>query len=391
MRLLFPYLARWNALNWSRYHSLLTALADEGHVVHVLQPPPLASAETNFRDIEPVSHPRLLLHDIRLNGMLWNTRWPLDKLVKKAYYALVAYETAKRLVRDGEIDVVLLYNIPHYRFMRLRPAKIVFDYADDYIDMLSHELGRWNSRLLRDLARRILHRMMRDADVTFAVSHVLAAQAVGRVHVLPNGVSLPKAERWPTTAIQPIHNRSRPVVGFVGSFEYFVDLKLTVEAAKALPEVHFLLVGTGREWNAIRDAVRDGHLENVQLTGGVPHDQVFEYIRHMDVCLNLFRKIPVSERACPIKIFEYMSQRKPVITTRLAELRHIDDDFLYYADTLEELVGQIRRCLADQGAVGLRAERAYLRVVERHTWESIAASFVRLVEASELLGGGEVA
>jgi glycosyltransferase involved in cell wall biosynthesis len=381
MRLLFPYLARWNALNWSRYHSLLTALADDGHVVHVLQPPPLASAETNFRDIEPVLHPGLVLHDIELNRALWDKRWPLDKLVKKAYYALVAYDTGKRLVRSGEIDVVLLYNLPHYRFMKLRPAKIVFDYADDYIDMLSHELGRWNLRLLRAVARRILDRMMRNADVTFAVSHVLAAQAAGRVHVLPNGVSLAKASRRPTTAIQCIQNGDRPVVGFVGSFEYFVDLRLVLEAAKALSEVHFLLVGTGREWNTVRDAVREGHLENVQLTGGVPHDQVFEYIRHMDVCLNLFRKIPVSDRACPIKIFEYMSQRKPVITTRLEELRHIDDGFLYYADTIEELVAQIRLCLADRATVALRTERAHLRVVERYTWESIAASFVRILEA----------
>jgi len=49
---LFPYLARWRTVNWTRYHQLFTRLADRGHDVYVLQPPASNMPETNFQEIE---------------------------------------------------------------------------------------------------------------------------------------------------------------------------------------------------------------------------------------------------------------------------------------------------------------------------------------------------
>lgn len=379
MNILFPYMARWHAVNWTRYHSLLIALADAGHVVHVLQPPPLRSAETNFQEIARTDRRNIHVHDVPLARALWNARFPFDKLVKKAYFSHAAFAAARRLVVSKRIDVVLLYNIPQYRFMGLDVPAVVFDYADDYVDMLKHELGRWNNRVLERLAQRVLYRMMERATVTTAVSQVLAEQARGNVHVVPNGVSLTKANLRPAMPIQPVAASGRPVVGFLGSFEYFIDLDLIYDVARALPEMHFLLVGTGRDWRRFADRVSAAGLTNVQLTGGVPHDQVFEYIRHMDVCLNLFKKIPVSHRACPIKLFEYLSQRKPVISTRLDELAFVDDGFLYYGDTAEEVAAQIRRIVAHPDEARRHADSGYATTTARYTWDGIAQQFAALI------------
>lgn len=379
MKILFPYMARWYAVNWTRYHSLLTALAEAGHVVHVLQPPPLESAETNFQEIARTEKHNIHVHDVPLASWLWRARFPFDKLAKKAYFSHGALATARHLIASEGIDVVLLYNIPQYRFMALPVPAVVFDYADDYVDMLKHELGRFRNRAIEVLAERLLHRMMERATVTTAVSKVLADQARGNVEVVPNGVSLAKAAAAPAAAIQPIDNGAKPVAGFLGSFEYFIDLDLLYDVARATPDVHFLLVGTGRDWKAFADRVRRGGLANVQLTGGVPHDQVFEYIRHMDVCLNLFRKIPVSHRACPIKLFEYLSQQKPVISTRLDELAYVDDGFLYYGDSPEEVVAQLHRILAAPQEAKRRAQAGYDRTVARYTWDQIARQFAALI------------
>ena len=373
-------MARWHAVNWSRYHSLLYALADSGHEIHVMQPPPLASAETNFQEIESTGHPNIWVHDVTLSPWLWQRSLPLDKLFKKAYYSLSALGPAKRLISEHGIEVVLLYNIPQYRFSSLPGVAIVFDYADDYVDMLVYELGRLNNPLARALARHMLKSMMRRAKVTLSVSHVLAQQASGNVHVLPNGVSLEKAASAPSTPIQALNNADKPVVGFLGAFEYFIDLDLLVNVAKAMPDLHFLLVGTGREWKRIVARIEQESIKNVQFTGGVPHDQVFAYIRHMDICLSLFTKIPVSHRACPIKLFEYLSQRKPVITTRLDELKFIDDGFLYYGDTCDEICTQIRAILSDRTSAAAMSERGYIKTTERYTWGQISARFGELVQ-----------
>ena len=336
MNILFPYMARWHAVNWTRYHSLLTALADDGHKIYVLQTPKLVSDETNYQDVKAIDHPNIVIFDVPVNNYLWNKKMFLEKIFKKGYFSFKAYQYAKKMISDKNIDVVLLYNIPQYAFTHVKEVIQVFDFADDYVDMLSFELGKLDNPFIRWFATRLLHSMMNKAQLTLSVSYELAKQAKGNVHVLPNGVNLENSENISNEYIKKIKEQDKPVVGFLGSFEYFIDLDLIVDAAKKSPQYVYLLVGYGRDWDYVQKRVEQENIENIVLTGGVPHTDIFSYIDLMDVCLNIFKPIPVSHRACPIKLFEYLSRKKPVISTRLHELKYIDKNFIYYADSADE-------------------------------------------------------
>jgi len=199
------------------------------------------------------------------------------------------------------------------------------------------------------------------------------------VHVLANGVSADQMVAL--TDGQPINvvKNEKFTVGFLGAFEYFIDFDIILDAAERLPAVHFLLVGSGRDWEGVKQAVADRQLNNIELTGGVPHDEVFDCIDRMDVCLNIFKPIPVSHRACPIKLFEYLSRHKPVISTRLHEMPYIDDgNFLYYADQPEELVLAIERIQQNPEEAFEMAHKGYNAVNERFTWEKLATRFLEL-------------
>ncbi len=385
MKILFPYMARWHAVNWTRYHSMLIELGRQGHEVHVLQPPPMQSHETNFQEIERRDSENVHVHDVALNETIWNRELPLNKLVKKAYFSLAAYGQAKRMVDELGIDLVLLYNIPQYQFMNLgKKAKVVFDYADDYIDMLSFELGKLDNPLARGIASAMLESMMTRSDLVLSVSHELAKNALGRVAVLPNGVALSKVEDQLAGMPEPMPN-PRPVVGFLGAFEYFIDFDAILAAAQRLPEVDFVLIGGGREWQRVKDDATARRLNNVSLPGPVPHAEIFRHIRRWDICLNIFARIPVSHRACPIKLFEYMALEKPVISTRLHELAHIDNGdqpIVYYGDHGEEIAERIREIIDNPDEASALAARGAAAVRERYTWEGIAERFAQMTGGS---------
>ena len=374
MKILFPYMARWHSLNWSRYHSLLIALAQRGHEIHVLQPPAMRSQETNFVEIEAVSVAGVHVHDVPMPGWLWNRRLPFDKLVKKAAYSIGSVRLARRMARELGITHVLLYNIPQAPLARLPGVCTVFDFADDYMDMLRHELGRFNNPVLMFLANALLRHMFRAARLVTTVSNVLAHQVSGPVQVLANGVSTAKIARA-KAAMATLPANTRPVVGFLGSFEYFIDFDLILDTAQRMPSVDFVLVGRGRDHAHVQAEVARRRLGNVKLTGGVPHSEVFDHLARMDICLNIFRKIPVSERACPIKLFEYAAMRKPIVSTRLAELPHVDADFLYYADTPAEAQACIEDILGQPERARERAARGHDHVMANYTWEKIAGDF----------------
>lgn len=380
MKILFPYMARWHAVNWTRYHSLLVEMANRGHEVYVLQPPPLKSAETNFQEIAYVEQKNLHLIEVKTPKMIWDTKVPFDKLVKKALFSICAYKDAKRIAQEKDIDLVLLYNIPQLQFSYIKDVVQVFDFADDYIDMLDEELGSLSVAPVLGLAKKMLSTMMQKADVVLSVSHELAKQAQGRVEVLPNGVSLEKSH---SSKDQPVtvNNNGKPVVGFIGSFEYFIDFDIILDAAEKLPEYHFLLVGTGRDWQEVKDKVDQRGMSNIELTGGVPHKEVFAYINNMDVCLNIFKPIPVSHRACPLKLFEYMGLDKPVISTRLHELEHVDEDFLYYADDAVELIESIRCVFTDAEQARAKSEKGFEKTKQSYTWSKLAEQFEQIVDS----------
>ena len=93
------------------------------------------------------------------------------------------------MIATHGIDVLLLYNIPQYFFSNLKGVVQVFDYADDYIDMLAKELGRVSNRITLDIADYVLQTMMKRATITTTVAYELAKAVDGDVVVLPNGVN----------------------------------------------------------------------------------------------------------------------------------------------------------------------------------------------------------
>ena len=385
MKILFPYMARWYSLNWSRYHSLLIALAQRGHEVHVLQPPPMQSQETNFLEIVPVPVPGLTVHDVAVPAWIWNRRMPFEKLVKKALVSIYSVAHARRLARQVGITHVVLYNIPQALLAKVPGTRMVFDYADDYMDMLRHELGRMSNPLLLGMAQKLLDFMFRHAYLVTTVSHVLAEGQARPMAVLPNGVSTAKVSA--VDLDDALRGKGpRPVVGFLGSFEYFIDFPLILDTAERLPEVDFMLVGKGRDYEGVARAVAERKLSNVNLVGGVPHAEVFRHIARMDICLNIFKKIPVSERACPIKLFEYAAMKKPIVSTRLAELPYVDKGFLYYADTADEAVTRIREIIAEPEVARQRAERGWRHTMDHYTWERIAQDFEQIAAGPAIQG-----
>lgn len=386
MHILFPYLARYKAVNWTRYHHLFGQLAAMGHRITVLQPPPAALGETNFMEIDVALPANIRLLDVDMPGWLWNRRWPLDKLVKKGGYGLSCRSVVERIIVQDPPDALLTYNLPQAGMLRLPPLagrKLVriFDLADDYEAMLATELGRLAIAPLLWQGRRTLGRMLDDADLLLCVSNTLADEYPDHnIHVLPNGVDFPRFDHVARDAAAESDGERRPVIGYLGAFEYFIDFDLILATATRLPEYTFRLVGTGRDFDRVLEKAAILGLDNIEMPGPVPFDQVPAQIAAMDVCLNLFVPIPISQKASPMKLFEYLAMGKPVLTTDLDEVRRYQADFLHTVHNAAEASAAIRKILADRDESARRAERGREWVRSSFDWKDIANHFVELVE-----------
>ena len=380
MIILFPYMARWNSANRSRYYHLFNKIADLGHTVVVVQPPPRDSDETNYIDLPVEHHPNIRLVTVRMPTWLWKHSLPVDKLLKKALYSFGSYVTIRRLVRELRPNFLVLYNLPQYIYTFKNETPVVFDFADDYLAMLQHELNLSEKSAVYRLSSHILEKLVRRSKLVTIVSQRLRDR-VRHTNILQlsNGADECLDNHPPTV----LHiDRARPVVGYVGAFEYFIDLELMLEAAERLPRFTFILVGAGREFLRIKDSVAHRRLENVILTGAVHHRQAMQFISEMDICLCLFKKGPVADAASPIKLFEYIASGKPVIATRLTETLRIDQELqsLVYADTLEELLNAITWIEEHPEETKQKVARSMEIVRARYSWSTLARQLISRLE-----------
>jgi len=378
---LLPYLGRWDQFRKSRFHRITDRLADAGHGIHVIQAPETDSEEVTFsqRDIELPE--TVTLHDADIRHGVWDAPFA-NKVFQKGYYGVGIRNQVRRLIDTEDVDVLWLYNLPHYPIARIDDIRIVFDVVDDYITMLNHELGLQPSLPVRGVEEFVFAGLLKRASLITVISHELQRDVERMIgssvptHVVPNGVD---TDVFSIQTDPPRTPQEPPVVGFVGSFEYFIDFDLILDAAEALPDVEFLLVGDGREYEYVESQLERRNLENVRLPGLVESSAVPEYIQRMDICLNSFKRTPLSHAAVPLKLFEYLSQGRPVISTRIREVEYIDDGFLAYADTASELVDAIERILTDYKAAVDRTIAASGLLEDTYNWDAIAREFEHIV------------
>jgi glycosyltransferase involved in cell wall biosynthesis len=383
MHILFPYLARFKSVNWTRYHHIFCQLAEMGHRITVLQPPPANLNETNFQEIDVELPDSIKLIDVPMPGWLWKHRWPLDKLVKKGSYGLLCRRKVREIFETDPPDALLVYNLPQEGMLRIaprpdRPLVRVFDLADDYEAMLVKELGPLACGPLIYQGRRILHRMLGEADRVLAISRTLATDYSNwQIHLLPNGVDL---DRFSAARESAERHEGPPVIGYLGAFEYFIDFDMILEMAALLPEYRFRLIGSGREQSSIEERIAKMGLRNVELPGPVPFNRVPAEIARMDICLNLFERIPISHKACPMKLFEYLAMGKPVLTTVLDEIETYDADFLIRVRSAEEAAKAAKRLIEQPEEKARLAGEGLDWVSRGYDWRTLADQFLRLIE-----------
>jgi glycosyltransferase involved in cell wall biosynthesis len=388
MKILFPYLARWRSANRSRYHQLLSQLCLLGHQVYVLKAPPMALNDISASDLEGPMTPALpgglTLIELYASPLLrsfWRLPLPKTKVLKKGLLALTSAEQVRRFVGDNQVDVLLVYNLPQVRLLSQVACHKHFDLADDLVAMMDGESGALANAGGMAVARYVQSHMLAQADSVTTASTVLAERIKRPVFMLPNGADLATLDRadggeW--RAANP-----GPCAGFVGAFEYWVDVELMLQVAARLPQVTFLFVGTGRCWGRMRQEVERRRLRNVRLTGAASYQQAMSYVAAMDVCLLPFKRDAVSDASCPLKLFEYAGLRKPVVSTTTLEVSRLGQGWVAFADDAADFAAAVENFLTHP-ALARRAGEAGRAVVERrYNWPLLAQEFVDFIKRSQ--------
>jgi glycosyltransferase involved in cell wall biosynthesis len=149
---------------------------------------------------------------------------------------------------------------------------------------------------------------------------VAAGTPASKVTVIPNCSDLDLFQPGPADAARTrdFGLEGRFVAVYAGAMGVANGIDLVIDAAAELQasgdeRIRFLLVGQGKQAEAVQARSRELGLHNVVFAGSVPRREVPALLRLGDVCLVLFQNLPVLGTNSPNKLFDALSTGRPVI------------------------------------------------------------------------------
>lgn len=197
-----------------------------------------------------------------------------------------------------------------------------------------------------------------------------------KFHVLHDACNIQKIEN-------ELENK-RLQVGYVGSFFKGNGFDLIPIMAKEMPEVDFHIIG-GKE-PILSELKMKFNLDNLFFHGHVPYSDLDKFYSKLMVMLAPYQKeVPSLNWMSPMKIFEYMSYKKAIISSDFPVIKEVlssENSILVKSDNIEEWIIAIEK-MKNKVLRESLADNAYKLLVKEYTWKSRAESVIKMVNSEK--------
>jgi len=214
---------------------------------------------------------------------------------------------------------------PAYLIARRARARLIFE-VHDLWPLSPVELGGYSRRhpfifvmqRAENFAYRKSHRVvsMLPKTLPHMIGHGLEAE---KFTYIPNGIDpeeIGPERPEQTTALKQIPG-GKFIVGYAGSLGIANSLECFVQAAEALravPDIHFVIIGGGPEAGRLTCMVSERQVTNLTFLPPVSKSQIISVMKRFDVCyLGLKRKSLYRFGISPNKLFDYMYAGRPIL------------------------------------------------------------------------------
>lgn len=227
--------------------------------------------------------------------------------------------------------------------------------------------------------------VMSNANYVVVMNEALRKIAVDR-GAAPDAISIAH-NAVDTTAFQPLEapRNSKFTIGYLGSFVSYEGIGRLIDVVKLLAEqdvrVRLLAVGDGIRRKPLLQKIQDEDLTGlIDMPGRVPHEEVIDYYKQMDVIVYPRVSTGTTEAITPLKPFEALALEKPIIVSDVAPLHEIvgsnERGLVFENGSVLDLAGKIQQLVADP-ELGKRLAKAGRRwVVENRNWQNVVRTFV---------------
>jgi GT2 family glycosyltransferase len=204
--------------------------------------------------------------------------------------------------------------------------------------------------------------------------------------LIPNGVEydfirqIIDTHDIPPEDIGPLVAQNRPIIGYYGAIASWFDYDLIRKAARKRPDYQFVLIGPSYDGSLERSRIEV--IQNVHWLGPKQYTDLPHYLKYFDVATIPFILNEITDSTSPLKLFEYMAGRKPIVTTAIRECQKYPVVLVARSDL--EFVERLDEALE------LGSDAYYLDALDQlareNTWDLRAKSILNALGVADAKG-----
>ena len=390
MRILFTQETDWLKRNPGQPHHLAEMLSLRGHEVRVIDYEILWRTEAKG---EPFSKRQVFSNVTKIhNGATVTVLRPgIIKILWLDYVSLIFSHRNEiiRQMKEFKPDIIVGWGILNSYLAGKLASKFKVPFVYYWIDVLHRLIP---SAPLRPLGKSVESLTLKQADKVIAINDKLRDYVVSlgacpeRTHVIRAGINIKQFDlNIDGNITREKHgiNKEDFVLFFMGWLYYFSGLK---EVAQQLAQtkddsLKLLIVGEGDAYNDLQQIRERYDLQDrLILTGKKSYQEIPNYIAAADICLlPAYPVEKIMQDIVPIKMYEYMAMRKPVIATRLpGVLKEFgEDNGVVYVEGPEDAVAKALELRQNNSIEKLGVKARHL--AEKNSWDAITDEFEKIL------------
>jgi glycosyltransferase involved in cell wall biosynthesis len=283
--------------------------------------------------------------------------------------------TLKRVISNFQGELELYSFLPNSVDLlnSIDFKKIYYDCVDDHASFT----GLINPLVMNQMEKELMEK----ADVSFATANQLLEDRKSwsaNFHLVPNGAEYEhfasvQKEKLPLPS--EMKEINRPIVGFYGGISDWIDLDIIGDTALQLPNCSFVLVGP-----VDTNIDRFKTIPNIFFLGSKQYNQLPSFLQTFDLCLIPFKINKLTKSVNPIKMYEYLSAGKPVISTPLPEVVNYKD-IINIVTNSKEMTATVNHMLDDMERANSPEEvKKRQDVGKENSWDARWRKILSLIE-----------
>lgn len=290
----YPY-SEWNLPVFQRPQQIALSLTKRSDILYIF-----CSANYNYDNIEG-----------------------LYRKVNKNLYLVTDYEFVKnldiknRIIHLYSTDIVSKYDEVEEALKR--KDKVLYEYIDEIHESITNsapkEYLEKHKKILKNEKVHVIataDKLLNDVKKVRRKNYALSTNGVNVEDFICDSEEVDER-------IKDIKEKYEKIVCYYGSLAVWFDYELLNKCAKKYPNYAFVLIGI--EYDSSLKESKLLNNKNVIYLGKINYSELINITKDVDLLTIPFLINEVTESTSPVKLFEYMATKKPILTTAMKECK----------------------------------------------------------------------